>query len=72
MCSTVPPVTERLTIAQMTACLRGMGFVCSKSKVYRLVTDGVVSPEFPECSTAKFSYRNAEEVAAVFTAHEAN
>jgi hypothetical protein len=49
-----------------------MGFVCSKSKVYRLVTDGVVVPEFGECTTAKFSYRNAEQVAAVFTAQEAN
>jgi len=49
-----------------------MGLQCSKSKVYRLVTDGVVVPDFPECTTAKFSYRNAEEVAAVFTAQEEN
>ena len=72
MCSTIPPVTERLTISQLTAFCRGMGFQCSKSRVYRLVTDGVVVPDYPECTTAKFSYRNAEEVAAVFTAQEAN
>ena len=72
MYSTVPPVTERLTIAQMTAYCRGMGFQCSKSRVYRLVIDGVVVPDFPECTTAKFSYRNAEQVAAVFTSQEEN
>ena len=72
MHNVVPPVSERLTISQVTAYCRGMGFQCSKSRVYRLVTDGVVVPDFPECTTAKFSYRNAEEVAAVFTAQEEN
>jgi len=55
--TTTPPTSERLTIAQMTSCLRALGYSVSKSWVYR---QGV-TPSYPKATTARFSWRDLEE-----------
>jgi hypothetical protein len=55
--ATTPPTAHRLSIGGVTTALRALGFVVSKSWVYR---QGV-RPSYPRATTARYSWDDLEK-----------